>query len=73
MDFNKVCVPGKRKVSYGVYIEFSKHMKLVMPIKMCLNSEWLETWRVSVVMLLNFALECADMKIQKIPGLIRNE
>jgi len=40
-------------------------MQLVTLINMCLNSEWLETKRVSVVMLLNFALECAIIKIKK--------
>jgi len=40
-------------------------MKLFALIKMCLNSEWPETKRLSVVMLLNFDLKCAIMKIKK--------
>jgi hypothetical protein len=63
MDSKKVCVSGGRQVLCGVRIEFSTLMKLVTLIKMCLNSEWPETKRVFVVMLLNFALECAIMKI----------
>jgi hypothetical protein len=58
MDFKK----GGIQVLYSVRIEFSTLMKLVTIIKMCLNSEWPETTRVSVVMLFNFALECAIKK-----------
>jgi hypothetical protein len=57
-------VSGGRQVLCGVRIEFSTLMKLVTLIKMCLNSEWLETKRVSVVMLLKFSLECAIMKLK---------
>ena len=57
---------------YNVCIEFNTLMKVVTLVKVSLNSEWPETKRVSVVMLLNFALECAVMKIKK-TGLITNE
>ena len=57
-------VSGGRQVLCGVRIEYGTLMKLVTLIKVCLNAEWPETERVSVVMLLNFALECVIMKIK---------
>jgi hypothetical protein len=37
IDFQKACDSGRREVLYNNLIEFGVPMKLVRPIKMCLN------------------------------------